>query len=89
MVYKRNVAADGIRRETDTMLEDIKNAVKKFGETAHGTQWYFIIHKEFVDGIYRWLNGYTNTPDGDWLGYNIQQSQNEEQMYILILYPSW
>lgn len=71
------------------MLEDIQNAVERFGETAHGTQWYFIIHKEFVDGIDRWLNGYTHTADGDWLGYTIIQPQNEEQMYILILYPSW
>lgn len=71
------------------MLEDIKNAVEKFGETPHGIRWYFIIHKEFVDGIDRWLNGYTRTTDGSWLGYSIQQSQNEEQMYVLILYPSW
>ena len=71
------------------MLEDIKNAVKEFGESTHGTQQYFIIHKEFVDGIDKWLNEYTRTADGDWLGYYIQQSQNEEQMYVLVLYPSW
>lgn len=71
------------------MLDDIKNAVEKFGDTPHGTQWYFIIHKEFVDGIVGWLREYTNTSDGDWLGYAIIQPQNEEQMYILILYASW
>lgn len=71
------------------MLEDIKNAVKKFGETTHGTQWYFIIKKEFADGIQKWLDGYTATPDGDWLGYSMQQVQNDEFTYVLILYPSW
>ena len=71
------------------MLEDIKNAVKKFGETTHGTRWYFVIKKEFIDGIDKWLRGYTNTPDGDWLGYDIEQVQNEELSYVLILYPSW
>lgn len=71
------------------MLEDIKNAVEKFGHTTHGTQWYFVIHKEFVDGIDKWLEEYTDSADGDWLCYRIYQSQNEEQMYVLILYPSW
>lgn len=68
------------------MLEDIKHAVEKFGEMAHGTQWYFIINKEFIDGIEKWLWEYTFTPDGRWLRYSIQQSQNEEFKYILILY---
>ena len=71
------------------MLEDIKNAVKKFGETAHGTQWYFIIKKEFADGIVKWLNQYINSADGDWLDYDLQPVQNEEFAYILILCPSW
>ena len=70
------------------MLEDIKYAVEKFGETPYGTQWYFIIKKEFADGIEKWLKGYTATPDGDWLGYSMQQTQNDEFTYILILYPS-
>ena len=71
------------------MLEDIKNAVERFGETAHGTQWYFIIKKEFVDGITKWLNQYTNSADGDWLDYGLQPVQNDEFSYILILFPSW
>lgn len=67
------------------MLEDIKNAVEKLGRT----QEYYIIHKEFVDGIVKWLREYTDTADGRWLSYTIIQPENEEQMYILILYPSW
>lgn len=71
------------------MLEDIKNAVERFGETSHGTRWCFVIKKEFIDGIDKWLHEYTRSADGDWLDYSIEQVQNDEFAYVLILFPSW
>lgn len=68
------------------MLEDIKNFVQKTAESCDdGYPWYFVIHKEFVDGIVKWLDEYINSEEGDWLDYTVEQSQNEEFMYVLIL----
>lgn len=69
------------------MLEDIKNAVEKFGETtlADG-DWYLVIKKEFVDGIEKWLNEYRHSEEGSWFGYNLMTSKNEPEVYILRFY---
>ena len=67
------------------MLEDIKHFVKKIGESNCEGRWYFIIKEEFADGIDKWLNKYTNSNEGSWLDYTLEQSQNEEFMYVLIL----
>ena len=68
------------------MVEDIKKIIEDFGETLYGTSWYLIIHKEFVDGIKKWLDSYVYTIDGEWLGYSLQESANETEFYILHLY---
>ena len=68
------------------MLEDIKNFVQKTAESYDdGYPWYFVIHKEFVDGIVKWLDEYINSEEGDWLDYTIEQSQKEEFRYVVIL----
>lgn len=67
--------------------QDIKIIVEKFGESTIGDgDWYFIVKKEFVDGIRGWLDGYTYTDEGQWLGYSLHQSANEEEVYVLRLY---
>ena len=71
------------------MLDYIKYAVEKFGDTYYGTQWCLIIHKENVDKVDEWLNKYTQTEEGDWLKYNIQQCQNIDWLYVLILSSSY
>ena len=68
------------------MVEDIKKIVEDFGETLCGTNWYFIIRKEFVDGIKKWLDSYVYTIEGEWLGYSLQESANETEFYVLHLY---
>lgn len=69
--------------------QDIKKIVEKFGETTTGDgDWYFVIKKEFVDGIVGWLDDYIYDDDdeGQWLGYTLIESKNETDVYILRLY---
>ena len=67
--------------------QDIKEIVRKFGETTIGDgDWYLIVKKEFADGIRAWLEGYTYSDDGQWLGYTLIESKNEPEVYILRLY---
>ena len=67
--------------------QDIEKIVEKFGETTTGDgDWYLVVKKEFVDGIRGWLDGYTYTDEGQWLGYTLIESKNEPEVYILRLY---
>ena len=67
--------------------QDMKKIVVDFGQTTIGDgDWYFIVKKEFVDGIKAWLEGYTFTDDGQWLSYSLQESKNETEVYVLRLY---
>ena len=69
--------------------QDIKEIVRKFGKSSIGDgDWYFIIKKEFVDGIRDWLDDYIYGDDdeGQWLGYTLIESKNETEVYILRLY---
>ena len=70
-------------------IEDIEKIVEDFGKTLYGTNWYFIIRKEFVDGIKKWLDSYVYTIEGEWLDYSLQESVNETELYILHLYSRW
>ena len=70
-------------------IEDIEKIVEDFGKTLCGTNWYFIIRKEFVDGIKKWLDSYVYSIEGEWLDYSLQESVNETELYILHLYPRW
>ena len=70
-------------------LEDIEKIVKEFGESAYDDDWYFIINKEFVDGIRKWLDSYVYTIEGEWLSYSLKEALNETEIYILHLYSRW
>ena len=70
-------------------IVDIEKIVEDFGETLCGTNWYFIIRKEFVDGIKKWLDSYIYSIEGEWLDYSLQESVNETELYILHLYSRW
>ena len=65
--------------------QDMEKIIKEYANSSDG-DWYFIINKEFVDGIEKWLWEYTYSPDGWWLNYKTYPIQNEEQMYVLQLY---
>lgn len=65
--------------------QDMEKIVEQFGASAYDDDWYFIINKEFVDGINKWLWEYIYSLEGSWLNYKIYPTQNEEQMYILQL----
>lgn len=67
-------------------IQDIEKIVKKFGKSSIGDgDWYFIIKKEFVDGIREWLDDYIYTDEGQWLGYSLKESKNETEVYVLRL----
>ena len=67
--------------------QDIKKIVEEFGETTIGDgDWYLIVKKEFADRIRAWLEGYTYSDDGQWLGDVLKESKNEPEVYILRLY---
>ena len=66
--------------------QDIKEIVRKFGKSSiEDGDWYFIVKKEFVDGIRKWLDSYVYTIEGEWLGYSLKESKNETEVYILRL----
>ena len=71
------------------MLEDIKKIVEDFKKYALDGSMYLIVHKEFVDGIRKWLYDYIFTIKDKWLGYVIKESANETEFYVLHLYSKW
>lgn len=76
-----------VPRKEKIMLEDIKNAVEKFGETTFADgDWFFIIKKEFVNEIEKWLYEYSHSEEGSWFGYDLVPSKNEPEIYILRFY---
>lgn len=67
--------------------QDIKEIVRKFGKSSIGDgDWYFIVKKEFADGVRDWLDNYIYTDEGQWLGYILKESKNEMEVYVLRLY---
>ena len=66
--------------------QNMEKIVEQFGASAYDDDWYFIINKEFVDGINKWLWEYSISEKGWWLNYQIYKIQNEEQMYIIRFY---
>ena len=65
--------------------QDIEKIVQQYADSSDG-DWYFIVNKEFLDGIDKWLWEYSISEEGWWLNYQIYTAQNEEQMYILRFY---
>lgn len=69
--------------------QDMEKIVEQFGASAYDDDWYFIINKEFVDGIRKWLDSYVYTIEGEWLSYSLKEALNETGIYILHLYSRW
>lgn len=66
--------------------QDIKEIVRKFGKSSIGDgDWYFIVNKEFADGVKRWLDNYIYTDEGQWLDYRLIETKNETEVYVLRL----
>ena len=70
-------------------VENIKKIVEDFKKCALDGSMYLIVHKEFVDGIRKWLYDYVCTIEDKWLGYVIKESANETELYVLHLYSKW
>ena len=69
--------------------QDIEKIVKEFAETTITDELYLTISGEFVDGIDKWLHEYVYTIAGEWLSYDLKESFNETEIYILHLYSRW
>ena len=65
--------------------QDIEKIVEQYADSSDD-DWYFIVNKEFIDGIDKWLFEYSIGEEGWWLNYQIYKAQNEEQMYIIRFY---
>lgn len=67
-------------------VQDIEKIVEKFEDTTGDGDWYFIVKREFADGIRKWLDSYVYTIEGEWLGYSLKEIKNEPEICILRLY---
>lgn len=67
-------------------VQDIEKIVEKFEDTTGDGDWYFIVKREFADGIREWLDSYVYTIEGEWLGYSLNEIKNKSGVYILRLY---
>ena len=68
-------------------LEDIQELVKEYREIKYPDgNFYFTIGKELANETEKWLYKYSHSKEGRWLDYEIAQSTNEPEIYILIFF---
>ena len=67
-------------------LEDIKDLVARYKETCKDGNLYFTMRQELVSETGKWLYKYSHSEEGRWLDYELAQSTNEPEIYILIFF---
>ena len=67
-------------QDIEKIVEQYKEIIYKDGNS------YFIIRKELVSEIEKWLYKYSHSEEGRWLDYELAQSINEPEIYILVFF---
>ena len=67
-------------------LEDIKELVARYEEIYKDGNLYFTMRQELACETQKWLYKYSHSKEGRWLDYDIAQSTNEPEIYILIFF---
>ena len=66
-------------------LEDIKELVARYKEIYKDGNLYFTMRQELARETETWLHKYSHS-EGRWLDYELAQSTNEPEIYILIFF---
>ena len=67
-------------------LEDIQDLVTEYRETYKDGNLYFTMRQELARETEKWLYKYTHSEEGRWLDYELAQSINDLEIYILIFF---
>lgn len=68
-------------------LEDIQDLVAEYREIKYKDgNLYFTMRQELARETEKWLHKYSHKEEGRWLDYEIAQSTNEPEIYILIFF---